>query len=64
MKIRKLRTDCNMSTVQLADTMGVSIQAVGKWERGEAFPRAEQLPKLAETFGCKIDELYEKEETT
>ena len=61
MQIRKLRSERNMSTAQLANAMGVSIQAVGKWERGEAFPRADQLPRLAETLGCKIDKLFEKE---
>ena len=40
--------------------MGVSQQAVGKWERGESLPRAEQLPKLAELLHCKIDDLFDK----
>ena len=61
MQIRKLRTEKGMTALQLAEIMDVSFQAVGKWERGEALPRAEQLPKLAETLGCKIDDLYEKE---
>ena len=63
MRIRKLRAKRGISTAQLATTMNVTVKAVGKWERGEGYPRAEQLPKLAETLGCKIDELYEREET-
>lgn len=62
MQIRKLRAECGISTAQLATAMNVTVKAVGKWERGEGYPRAEQLPKLAETLGCKIDDLYEKED--
>lgn len=62
MRIRELRTEKGLTALKLAAIMGVSFQAVGKWERGEAMPRADQLPKLAEAFGCKIDDLYAKGE--
>lgn len=42
--------------------MGVSYQAVGKWERGESFPVAAQLPALAKALQCSIDDLYTKSE--
>ena len=38
--------------------MKVSPQAVGKWERGEGYPNASQLPALH----CTIDELYQPPE--
>ena len=43
--------------------MGVSYQAVGKWERGESFPVAAQLPALAKALQCSIDDLYEEGST-
>ena len=58
--IKRLKTEQGVSTQQLADKMGVTVQAVGKWERGEGFPRAEQLPKLADLLGCSIDDLFDK----
>lgn len=61
LQIRRLRRERDMSTAQLAETMDVTVKAVGKWERGEAYPRAKQLPKLAETLGCTIDDLYREE---
>lgn len=36
--IAKLRKEKNMTQEQLAEKMGVSINAVSKWERGLSFP--------------------------
>ena len=30
---------------------------ISKWETGESLPRAEMLPKIAELYGCTVDEL-------
>ena len=58
LQLRLLRESKNLSIREIADGMNVSVQAVGKWERNEAFPKAAQLPKLADLLGCTIDELY------
>lgn len=58
LQLRVLRESKNLSIREIADGMNVSVQAVGKWERNEAFPKAAQLPKLADLLGCTIDELY------
>lgn len=42
--------------------MGVSQQAVGKWEQGKAVPRTSLLPKLARLCGCTVDELLDDNE--
>ncbi len=47
-----------MTQASLAATLNVSPQAVGKWERGEGYPNASQLPALAEALNCTIDDLY------
>ena len=56
--LKLLRTKVCMSAKDVANVIGVSPQAVGKWERGEASPRAELLPKLADLFQCSIDALF------
>ena len=53
-KLRKLR---ELTQEQLADILGVSFQAVSKWERGEVYPDIELLPTIAEYFGITTDEL-------
>lgn len=53
-KQRKLK---ELTQEQLADILGVSFQAVSKWERGEAYPDIEMLPTIAEYFGITTDEL-------
>ncbi len=42
---------------EVAKAVGVKESAVSKWERGIAKPRADKLPKLAELYGCTIEEL-------
>ncbi len=46
----------------LAKRLGVSQQAVTKWETGESRPRAEKLPEIARLLGCSVDDLF-KEQT-
>lgn len=53
-KQRKLK---ELTQEQLADILGVSFQAVSKWERGEGYPDIEMLPTIAEYFGITTDEL-------
>lgn len=47
-----------MSQKQLADIMGVTQAAIANWETGGVYPRASQLPALAEALNCTIDDLY------
>ena len=57
-----LRKSVGLTQEQLADKLGVERTTVAKWETGEASPRADKLPKLAEVLGCRIDDLFEKKE--
>ena len=57
-QLRALREAKGIGAKEIAVVLGVSVQAVGKWERNEAFPRADQLPRLADLLGCSIDALY------
>lgn len=53
-QLRKIR---QMTQEELADRIGVSRQAVGKWESGETEPSLDLAKKVAEVFGVSLDEL-------
>ncbi|MBR6004886.1 MAG: helix-turn-helix transcriptional regulator [Clostridia bacterium] len=55
--IRRLRKERGMTQEALSDILGVSFQAVSKWERGESYPDIEILPDIADYFGVSVDEL-------
>ncbi len=56
-KIKQLRDTLNLSQQKLADMLGVTQQAVAKWERNKAEPDTEMLKKLANIFNVSIDYL-------
>ena len=47
----------NYTQQQLADELGVTFQAVSKWENGTVYPSIEILPGLSQIFGVSIDDL-------
>ena len=67
-KIKSLRIERGITQEALAAAVGVSPQAVSKWERGTTTPDVSLLPELAVFFGVSLDELFglteEKEEVT
>ena len=54
LQLRKLR---NLTQEDVAEKVGVSRQAVAKWESGETMPDLEKSRLLAETFGVSLDDL-------
>lgn len=56
-KLFDLRKKNAMSQEELADKLGVSRQAISRWEMGTAMPDAPNLLKLSETFNVSIDYL-------
>ncbi len=46
-----------MTQAELAASLGVSSQAVSKWETGRSCPDIQLLPQLAAIFGISADEL-------
>lgn len=56
-----LRKEKNLTQEQLAEKMGVSINAVSKWERGLSFPDVSLLKKICEELGISIEELINGE---
>lgn len=55
--IRVCRQNAGMSQEKVAELVGVSRQAVTKWEAGQSVPNTENLFKLAEIFGTTVDRL-------
>ena len=56
-KLSELRRQNGISQEKLAEMVGVSRQAVTKWESGKSNPDTENLIRLAEIFGISLDEL-------
>ena len=54
-KLVTLRKDSGMSQDALAEKLGVSRQAVSKWELGTAMPETKNIVQLAEIFGVTTD---------
>ena len=59
--IQKFRKRCHLTQNMLARELGVTFQAVSKWETGKSAPDILLLPKMADLFGCNIDELFSRE---
>ncbi|MDR0861512.1 MAG: helix-turn-helix domain-containing protein [Oscillospiraceae bacterium] len=57
-KIRELRRRDGRTQEHLADALGISSQAVSRWESGGGYPDIEALPAIANYFGVSIDELF------
>lgn len=55
--LKKLRQDKGTTQEQLAAHLGISPQAISKWERGEGLPDITLLPALALYFGISVDDL-------
>ena len=60
-KILYCRKKCGYSQEDLAQTLGISRQAVSKWETGESEPEVDKLKLLADTFNVTTDWLLSEE---
>ena len=61
-KIKACRQRAGMSQEKVAELVGVSRQAVTKWEVNQSAPNTENLFKLAEIFGTTVDMLLASED--
>lgn len=69
--LKKIRKENNLSQEQLAEKLGVSRQAISKWESEQAYPEMDKILSLANMFNLNIDDLLnndinevKKEETS
>ena len=56
-RLQALRQRAGMSQDQLAERLGVSRQAVSRWERDETMPETDKVIALADLFGVTTDYL-------
>ena len=55
--MKKHRIECKMTQEFVAEALGVSRQAVSKWETGKADPSTTNLIELAKLYGTSPEEL-------
>lgn len=58
-KIKELRKANGITQEELANSIGISFQAISKWENNIALPDITLTPKLASYFGVSMDELFD-----
>lgn len=61
-RLVKLRKDKKLSQEALANELGISRQAVSKWERAEASPDTDNLILLAKLYGMSLDDLLKTDQ--
>ncbi|MDE6767903.1 MAG: helix-turn-helix domain-containing protein [Eubacterium sp.] len=55
--LKKFRIESKLTQEALANQLGVSFQAVSKWERGDSYPDITMLPVIASFFKVSVDDL-------
>ena len=61
-ELRENRLRCKMTQEFVAETLGVSRQAVSKWENGSSDPSTSNLIALAKLYGISAEELLRGED--
>lgn len=59
--LKKIRKDNNISQEQLAEELGVSRQAISKWESSVAYPEMDKIISLCDKFNLNIDDLLHRD---
>ena len=59
--LKKIRKEHNLSQEELADELGVSRQAISKWESSQAYPEMDKIIMLCDKFNLNIDDLLHRD---
>ena len=63
MIIRKHRELAGLTQAEAAKKLDISVDSIRRYESGEREPRASDLMRMAQLFGCSIDDLVKSEST-
>ena len=55
--LKRIRKENNLSQEQLAEKLGVTRQAVSKWESGVSYPEMDKVMQICQVFNLNINEL-------
>lgn len=58
-KIKAYRNENDLSLKEFGNLIGVSAQAVCKWEQNTCYPDIIFLPHLAQILGCRVDDFFD-----
>ncbi len=58
-KLTKLRKENNLSQEQLAEKLGMSRQAISKWESGNSYPDMSTMIRICKILNCSIEDLLD-----
>lgn len=61
MSFREMRKRANKTVLDVQKALNVSDAAVYYWENGTTKPTVDNMVKLAELYGCSVDDLLRKE---
>lgn len=59
--IQNFRKKFGFTQEELAKKLGVTFQAVSKWENAKSAPDIMFLPIMADLFDCSIDQLFSRD---
>ena len=62
-KIQKLRKEAGLSQEELSYQLGVSRQAISKWERDNGYPETEKIVQMSKMFHVSLDYLLNEDDT-
>lgn len=57
-RIKELRNEAGRTQENLANALGISPQAISRWEKGQGYPDMEIIPSIANYFHVSIDSLF------
>lgn len=58
-RFKKLREAAQLTQTEAAKLLGISPSTISMWETSDSKPKSTMLPKVAETYGCKISDFYD-----
>lgn len=57
-KLKALRVNAELNQAQAAEKLGITKRTLQKWEDYETSPTAVQLSRIAELYGCTLDDIF------